>query len=166
MKPRTLTASLWGAALLSLGLGASLTVATFRDLRGTRQALDRRGEELGALDALVESMQPYEAARHTYETIPGGRPVRLDPMLSVLGSRVDLAAIRDTVTELDDAWVLRKKEVVVGEGPLQEVLDAVRQAEAQRPPWRLEHGVIRASSHTPGYGSAVLTFAALEKSGA
>ena len=165
MKAKTVILALWVSASLSVGLGGWMTVVTFSGLRETGQAMQQRGTELAALTAQVERMVPYEMARNTYDAIPGGRPVRLDPMLNGLGTRIDLAAIRDTVKELGDGWVLRKKEVVVGEGPLEDVLAAIREAEAQRPPWRLAHGVIRASGHTPGYGSAVLTFAALEKSG-
>lgn len=164
MKILSASRMLWVVALTVVAVGMLMTLRSIDCLRSAETTLNEKIGDLRALRDMADELDEYMSAREAYERVPGGRPVKLEIVLAGALNGVVPLDIRASVDELDDGWLLRRKEVTYGELPLAGVVAAVRKAEAQRPPWSLVECAVRASALNPGHGRAVLTFEALERS--
>lgn len=162
MKDRAVRRYIWMAALLTLAAGFLLTVQTLRQISEANVAVRGKRKQWAELQRLDEERDSYSSALSAYGRIPGRRAVMLETVLSGALSGVEAEDTRENIRELADGWTLRRKEVILGDIPLTGIMTAIRQAEAQRPPWRLAECVISASPLTPGHGRVVLTFEVLE----
>jgi len=162
MRPRTIDL-LWAASGILAAVAIAVTVHTVRTLGATRERLDARLATAAALRVLAGEQAAWEACRRKLDAVPGAKAVKLETILRSALAGAAPEDVRDTAEELEAPWRLRRKEVVLGDLPLERVLAAVRQAAAQRPPWRLAECRIEAAPATPGRGRAVLVFETLEK---
>ena len=163
MTRREVNPVLWGAAAILTAAAVAGTVHALRTLDASGERLAARRETAASLRVMAGELAALQARRRKLDAVPGAKAVQLDTILrSALGGAA-ADDVRESTEELDPPWRLRRKEVVLGDLPLERVLAAVRQAEAQRPPWRLAECRIEASPAAPGRGRTVLVFETLEK---
>lgn len=155
-----------GAAIAVFVAGLFLAAGAARRNREAAGFLREQARVLAAFDRLAGELDRYESARAAYENVPGGRAVRLETILRDAIEEERIEDARETRTEIGNGWSLRRKEAILSETAMSNVMSAVRGAEAQRPPWLLAECVIRAAPLAPGHGRAVLTFEVLERSSA
>lgn len=156
----------WIAAATVFVTGLVSTVGTLRLVGKADSVVRNQADNLQTLEQFADRMDGCESARATYERVPGGRAVRLETILRETLDAESIEEIREHRVDIGNGWVLRKKEVILGETPMTAVMAAIRKAEAQRPPWLLAECVIRAAPLKPGHARVVLAFEVLERSSA
>ena len=152
----------WVVALLLLVIAVVLTFMTFNKLGDVDKKLRGGLVDIGVMLQSERDLSAYIVAKEAYSMMPGAHPVRFE---SLFGAANNIAAenIRASEVELDDGWVVLRREVVIADGALDNMMSIIRKAEAQRPPWRLSSCTIRSSTVAAGYGRVVLLFEAMEQ---
>jgi len=156
----------WILSAVVFGAGLMLTVGTVRSIRQTGLSMNDQAGRLQTLRQFADEMDRYVSARRRYEKLPGSRAVQLETILRETIDPEKIEEVRESRADIGNGWLRRTKEVILAEMPMQKVMDAIRKAEAQRPPWLLSECVIRAVPLTPGQGRSVLAFDVLERSSA
>jgi hypothetical protein len=153
---------LWAAALASLLIGMALSFGTVRLIAEAREDLRLKRELMSRLLVLESGLAPYRAAREAVEALVPFRPRSIGALIdeTIPGRTPD--DLRTERKGLMEGWVLCETEVSFRELGIREAMELTGAAAAERPPWRLIRGVIRASAQTPGTGQVVLRFETLE----
>jgi len=154
---------LWTLAGLAMLVGAILTVTTLRQAGQARIRLAALGRDLEGLQRLDARLGSYLAAQTAFEQLATPKAAGLADVLerTLPGCKLDQS--KEVSSQPTPGWVLRRQEISLSDVPFAKVMEFVRAAEAQRPPWRLAKFTIRASAREPGTGQAVLQMEALER---
>ena len=151
------------AAIGLLVLAVFLTIVSLSQLPGRQAGLRARQERMSQLRKLAKAGELGRAARRSFEAIEHPTPLAIDRLADFFAGGV-APEIRDMANEdLDSGWVLRRAEVRFSDIALENLWMLLRQAENQRPPWRLREIQAQASAAEPGRGQAVLILEALAR---
>ncbi len=153
---------IWLIALIVFVAGIILSFQTLRQLRSADKKLKEKMGDISVMQEFTRDLSIYIAAKDAYQRLPGARPVQFESIFNLPGI-IAQENIRSSEVALEDGWFLLRREVVVDNGELNDVMTHIKKAEAQRPPWKLSSCKIKSSSVTPGYGRVVLVFEALEQ---
>jgi hypothetical protein len=154
---------LWGLAGAAAAAGAVMTIATLRDLAKGRKQIERGLAQIAELRPVEQALGEGLAAKEAFDALPAGRPAPLAEIAKRVLPECRAEEGRETSQIVAPGWVLRRKEISLGETPLARAMEFVREAAAQRPPWVPEKLAIRASPGAPGTGQVVLVMEALER---
>jgi hypothetical protein len=164
MKPDISRERAWMAAALALStLALVLTAVALARLPGQAARFRQKQGQLERLRGLAESGARPRAARQAFETLERPEPVPLDGLIRAFagGAAPD---IRDSGQDnLDAGWIRRRVAVSFSDIGLEDLWMVLRQAESQRPPWRLASLEVLASATLAGRGRATLTFEVLAR---
>ena len=152
----------WIVALLLLVAGVGLTFMTFGQLDNVNKKLKDNLTDIGMMLQSKSDLSVYIAAKEAYSIIPGAHPVRFESVFDP-SNAVAAENIRASEIELSDGWFLLRREVVIADGALDNMMTIIRKAEAQRPPWRLSSCTVKSSAIAAGHGRVVLLFEAMEQ---
>jgi hypothetical protein len=151
-------------SLLVVATAAATTGWTLKEMATTSRKLTTRGEALEQLRATQADMLQYEEAHRKIDQANMGPLVDLNNILNTTLGQSRPESIRPSELQTVPGWRVRQKELSFDKLPVARLMQLVRMAEAQRPPWRLVRCVVRASSHTAGTGKVVLLFEGVERS--
>ena len=162
---------LWLAAAAALAIGAALSGYAARHIAASKTRLTRELHDLDTLRAVEADLRRYEAAWETFQKGTLDPPISLVDLLPQVLPEVKAEEMRDLSVHSVPGWMIRRKEITLGQAPLGKAMEFVRRAEAPptnmearvRPPWRLAKCVLRASSADPGIGQAVLIMETVER---
>jgi hypothetical protein len=163
MSERTALRWVWAAAWAALLAGAAWTGGVWHRRPALRERLAHRQAELRELAAVQAEVAPLEAARALFEALPAAaRPAPLAALAdrTLPGHKPD--GVRSLPAEAAAGWEARQEELSFRGAPLERLMAFAREAEAQRPPWRLRRCVVRAASGG-GPAQAVLRFESLAR---
>ncbi len=154
---------IWAGAALFLAAGLVLAVQSARGIRSSAEKLDRKLRDIGELRALEDQEKRYVLAQQMYEKLPNKHPGSLDGAFKEALSPHKADDSRETRKELGQGWVAHQKEFSFGEIPVAKIVEFVRKAEAQRPPWILTKCVINSAPGTGGTAQVSIQLEAVEK---
>lgn len=165
MTERLSPGALWLAALACLLAGVLFSVHACGRLRQTRDVLTRKHADLLALEALDARAREHTMALEAFEALAQKQPTPLAALLKTHLPSDTPDDIRESRDQAPQDWSLQRREVSFTEVPLPKLIRFVAAAESatNRPPWRLEKCVIRASARAAGYGQVQLVLQAFEK---
>jgi hypothetical protein len=163
MSDRTDPRIVWGLAGLALLIAALLTVSTAGLLRDTAGRCERKLREHRRLRAIVAGLARYHAAREVFEGLPARRATPLAALIEETMPGQAVEDIRRVGTDTRYGWTVRREEVALAHAPLARVMELVRRAESERPPWGLRRCEIRADPQAPGEARVVLLLETVEK---
>ncbi len=144
-------------------LAILVTLASLRQWPMHRAGLRAKQERSSQLRDLARDGERGRAARKAFEAVKQPLPVGIDQLVNFFAKGA-IPDIRNMDQEnLDAGWVRRRAEVRFADITLEDLWMLLRQAESQRPPWRLLEIEIQASSTDTGRGRVVLTIEALER---
>ncbi len=157
---------LWGVALTCLLSGVLLALHALGTIRQARRTLSLKHGDLRALQTLDARARQNAGALGALETLSHKQPAPLSTLLKAHLPSNAPDDIRESRTDALQGWSLLRREVSLTDVPLPDLMGFVAAAElpTNRPPWRLERCVIRASAKAAGYGHAQLVLEAFGKS--
>ncbi len=165
MTERSSQYTLWLTALACLLAGVLLAVYACGRIRQARETLTGKHADLRALQALDARAADYTDALQAFEMLPHKQPVPLATLLKAHLPDNKPDDIRESQTGTLEDWSLLRREISLTEVPLPKLMGFVVAAESvtNRPPWRMEKCVIRASARAAGYGQVQLVLQAFER---
>ncbi len=127
----------------------------------SRELLLRKQKNITQIKKYAMDLSRYTMAQDAYNNIPGTSPVKFNSIFSPANG-IPEENIRNNDIVMNNGWKLLRREVVMDNGKISDVIKLIRQAETQRPPWKLAAITIK-SAENPGYGRIVMQFEALKQ---
>ncbi len=147
---------------LSGALAAFAVIFQNLELRGK---IRNKIETLDQLLAMKQMRDRHQAAVRAFEGVSNALPVSLASLSRAIVTNATPEIREREARNLADGWTLWQMEVVFSELNLGQVPDFLREAEMQRPPWRLVECSIASSRQADGVGRVVLIMEAVGKTG-
>ena len=151
------------AGIVLLVTGAALTPGTADRLAAARAALAEQARYREALARLAQQVEPMEARREAFEAIPATGAVDVDAFVRGTAPGLRPRDVRREAEPLVGDWERLQIEFALDEAPVGRALSLIAAGMQQRPPWRLNRCVVRASAGSPGEGTVVLAFEVLSR---
>jgi hypothetical protein len=156
--------TVWVVNVVVLAIGINMTASFVHTFDKNEETLDRKVKELAVMQDLRRTVGEYEVAKSVFEVMPSGQePVILADLLKAKFSTYRSDHTRASRQSTVPGWVVKQQEVELDNVPFKDVMVFVKEAEAGRPPWRLQKCVFKASSRSSGKGQVVLTMQALKR---
>ncbi|MFT5124866.1 MAG: hypothetical protein ACI9TH_002297 [Kiritimatiellia bacterium] len=129
----------WTAAVLSMAAG--VTWVTFTALQADQSItrLKGQGQRLSALQKMQAEAGHNRAAIATVERAQKKNTTDLPALAAIYLPGISLAFQPVEEIKLPDGWVLHTQALQAGGLNAEQLSLLVEKAEAQRPPWRVEH---------------------------
>ena len=155
---------IWALAIAVLLMGFTVAGRSFRLIRETTRLLDKKQADIETLRSLDRRVRPGEVARRRFEEMAvDPAAVSLDDLAARVMAGVHIDDSRTMTDAIEPGWNVRRVEWTLHHVPFDPLMTFVREAEAQRPPWRLVECTLRASSASPGAGQAVIMLETVER---
>jgi hypothetical protein len=154
---------LWAAAVLIFALGTGLTCYTLSAERQSLPKMKAKASYLAGLRLIQGELAQGLAAVDAFAKSPDKHVAPLPELMRDTLGDLKPDEIKDVRKETVQGWVVRQKDITFSDAPLDKVMEFVRKAETQRPPWSMSKCVIRSSPRAPGVAKIELSLQAVEK---
>ncbi len=163
MSDRPVIRIVWASAALCLAAGLVLAVQSARGIRGSTERLERKLRDIEKLKALEREEKRCVQAQQMYEKLANKHPDSLEGLLKEFPSAYKADDSKEARKDLTAGWVVRQKELSFGEVSMEKIVEFVRKAEAQRPPWVLTRCAINSAPGSGGTAQVILQLEAVER---
>lgn len=164
MKTVWLSERLWKIAGIWISvLAVVVTAVALARLPAQKMRFQQKQAQLERLYQLAESGNRGRLARRAFEALAPMDAVSLDGLIQAFAGTAE-ADIRDSEHDnLDAGWLRRRAIIKFSEIKYEDLWMLLRQAESQRPPWRLAGIEIAASASAADKAGVILTLEVLSK---